>query len=201
MSAMLLWGAVCAIAFLVMLLNTQRSTEYDDVPVFGLATVAFCMSGVFFIYSSGVVGYTADSLMTWLSGHLFTLLGCVLGYGVIGTVYSLLIWRWRILPKVVTRVKLLLDDTLPVEDAHRRLAQNRANEFYIPEGEQYVLPVLKYHAAHLIWLINFWFVDLLSSLLCNSLRIIFIDFPRTVGTLAYNAMKAQFERIARSVMR
>lgn len=195
--------AVMFVSFIVMCLNAERKREPWEFPAFEFAFVIFVMATLACVKVEWFPSVSPAETSALLWRNLWKILTIGVVYLVIGAQYALFAWRWRILPKIKADIQHLTGNAtvLPENSFRERVRRGNQPEYYVPEGEDIVLPVLSYHAPHLIWLIHFWSVDLTRYVFGNGLHFMFVTVPKTLGTFVYHSIKAELERVARKVLK
>lgn len=191
----------CIISFIIVALNASDERRTGDFPALELGMAALTVSTIALTCAAYDIRTEVEARQM-LYRNLPLLGTALLVYLAIGGAYTLVVWRYRLLPKIKARWQALQEKGATIENVRNGAYQY---EFYVPEGENIVLPVLSSHATHLIWLVHFWVLDLaryaLGNVLGKGLKFVCITIPHTLGTIVYNAIKAELERLARSVMR
>lgn len=191
-------------SFIVMCLNAERKREPWEFPAFVFAFVIFAMAALAWVKVELFPSVSPAETRELLWSNLWKILTVGVVYLVIGAQYALFAWRWRILPKIKADIQRRTQDDdsrFPEDSFMVRVRRDYFDMYYIPEGEDIVLPVLSYHAPHLIWLIHFWSVDLTRYVFGNGLHFVFVTMPKTLGTFVYHSIKAELERVARKVLK
>lgn len=195
---------VLIIGILMMSVSSKREHDgVSDSPVFFFGFVATIISLLGMCKAKGV-----NPIDVALSLYPEALLYFII-YLVIGAVYTLLVWRFEILANLKKNLDKIKNSPRYKDkntwhssgDIIKDIVSNNWSVYYIPEGENIILPKIGRFAPYLTWLSFFWITDAVRRIAGNLLTWILYDIPRIVGTAVYKAIKSRLEAISRQVFK